>query len=144
MFAAIAFGVAIVIGSFSLDSGEKKEGVYHVILADSDLYKEGVFADVFEIRRGDYQFRFTPNGDSPKTLSIKLEGNSFSFSEEFELVGTPHDTGLSIYYTWDYLGLKEIQMEEDQQLRIEINPHNNLQGPVSLEIIELLLENKGA
>ena len=134
---AIAVVIVIAIGSFSSDSDEKRE-VYHITLADPDLYKEGVFADVFDIQKGDYQFRFIPNGDSPKTLSIKLGGDSFSFSEDFELVGTPHDTGLSVYYTWNYQGLKEIRVEEDQQLRIEINPHNNLQGPVSVELIELV------
>ena len=133
----IAVVIAIAIGGFSSDSDEKRE-VYHITLANPDLYKEGVFADVFDIQKGDYQFRFIPNGDSPKTLSIKLWGASFSFSEEFELVGTPHDTGLSVYYTWNYQGLKEIRIEEDQQLRIEINPHNNLQGPVSVELIELI------
>ena len=144
VFAAVACVIAVVIGNFFFGSDGKKEGVYHIILADPDLYKEGIFADTFEIQKGDYQFRFTPNGDSPKTLSIKLEGDSFSFSEEFELVGTPHDTGLSVYYTWDYLGPKEIRIDEEEELRIEVNPHDNLQGPVSIEIIKLILENKGA
>ena len=136
--AAIGIGLFLAIILFSLNSDVRKEGVFHITLADPDLYEDGIFSDTFEILEGNYQFRFTPNGDSPKTLSITLKGKSFSFSEDFELEGTLHDTGISTYYTWNYLGSNEIQIDDNQQVRIEINPHDNLLGPVSVEIIELI------
>ena len=97
----------------------------------------GFFQIILEFPEGEYQFRFVPNGDSPKILSISLEGNSISFSEDFELIGTPHETGISVYYTWDYLGKKEVKINEDQEIRIEVNPHENLLGSVSIDLIPL-------
>ena len=134
---AIAVGIAVAISFFSSESDKKISEVFHVTLADPDLYKDGIFTDVFEIKKGVYQFRFTPNGDSPKILSITLGGNSFSFSENFELQSTPHETGISVYYTWGYMGSKKIQIAKDQELRIIINPHNDILGPVSVELIPL-------
>jgi len=107
-----------------------------VTLATPDLYKEGIFADSFTIQKGEYLFRFVPNGDSPDMLSVSLIGISFSFSEDFELSGTSHETGISVYYTWDYIGEKRLLVQEGQELEIRINPHGNIQGPVSLDIIK--------
>ena len=132
---AIAVGLAVFAGIFSSDSQEKKIGIYHITLADPSLYEEGIFTDTFDIPKGDFQFRFTPNGDSPKILSVSLEGNSFSFSEDFKLKGTPHETGVSVYYTWEYIGTKNIRTDENQELKIIVNPHENLLGPVSIDII---------
>ncbi|MGI0011421.1 MAG: hypothetical protein ACREAE_08485, partial [Nitrosopumilaceae archaeon] len=72
---------------------------------------------------------------SPQTLSITLNSPKFSFSEDFKLEGTRHDTGISTYYTWDYLGVKEIKVPEDQQLEIVINPHGDILGTVSVYLI---------
>ena len=51
------------------------------------------------------------------------------------LKGTPHETDISLYYTWDYEGARKIQVPEDQQVNIKINPNGNLAGSVSVEII---------
>ncbi len=134
----VFIGVFVVLTMFSFDMSEKtNDGVYHITLANPDLYQDGIFTDSFAIKNGNYEFRFTPNGDSPEILSIKLSGNSFFFSEDFELRGTPHETGTSLYYTWDYLGEKKIEITEEEVLRIEINPHNNIIGPVSVELIRI-------
>ena len=135
--AALVIGIAIILGIFSINQNEKNVEGYHITLADPDLYEDGIFSDNFEIEKGDYEFRFVPNGDSPKMLSISLEGSSFSFSEDFLLEGSPHETGISVYYTWDYLGDKVVKIDEDQRLRIEINPQNNLLGPVSIDLISM-------
>ena len=135
--AAIVIGIAFSLGIFSINQNEKNVEGYHVTLADPDLYEGGIFSDTFEIERGDYEIRFVPNGDSPKVLSISLEGSTFSFSEDFRLEGTPHETGISTYFTWDYLGDKVVNIENDQTLRIEINPHGNLLGPVSIDLISI-------
>ena len=109
--------------------------VFHVRLADPELYENGVYYESFVLEKGVYEFRFTPNGDSPRLLSIKLMGDSISFSEDFVLNGTPRETDISLYYTWNYEGVKKIQNFEDQQVDIKINPNGNLVGPVSVELI---------
>jgi hypothetical protein len=136
-YTVIVIGLAIVVGVFSLNPNEKKIEGYHITLADPSLYKDGIFTDSFDIQKGNYEFRFVPNGDSPKILTINLEGSSFSFSEDFQLEGTPHETGISVYYTWDYLGMKKVIIEENQKLTILINPYNNIVGPVSIDLIPL-------
>jgi len=134
----VFIGVFVVLTMFSFDMSEKtNDEVFHITLANPDLYQDGVFTDSFAIKNGNYEFRFIPNGDSPEILSIKLNGNSFFFSKDFKLQGTPHETGTSLYYTWDYLGEKKIEIIEEQVLRIEINPHNNILGPVSVELIRI-------
>jgi len=136
-YAAVVIGLAIAVGVFSLNPNEKKIEGYHITLADPGLYKDGIFTDSFDIQKGTYDFRFVPNGDSPEILTISLEGSSFSFSEDFQLEGTPHETGISVYYTWDYLGMKKVIIEENQKLTILINPYNNIIGPVSIDLIPL-------
>jgi len=134
---AVSFVIILVFSGFGESEFEKADMVYHVTLANPDLYKEGgIFADSFTIQKGEYFFRFIPNGDSPDMLSIALTGSSFTFSEDFELEGTPHETGISVYYTWDYIGEKRLLVQEDQELEIQINPYGNIQGPVSLDIIK--------
>ncbi len=128
--------VAIAIG-LSLEPNQRKDVNYHVTLADPKLYTNEIFTDTFAIQKGEYQFSFVPNGDSPKTLSIALKGQTFSFAEDFQLNGTLHDTGISVYYTWKYIGKKEIQVPEDQQLQIVIDPHGNLLGSVSVDLIKI-------
>jgi len=128
--------VAIAIG-LSLEPNSKKNVIYHVTLADPKIYINEIFSDTFTIQKGTYQFSFVPNGDSPEILSISLKGTTFSFTENFQLNGTLHDTGISTYYTWEYFGKKEIQVIEDQPLKIEINPHGNLLGSVSVDLIKI-------
>lgn len=128
--------VAIAIG-LSLEPNSKKTVIYHVTIADPKLYINEIFSDTFTIQKGTYQFSFVPSGDSPEILSISLKGTTFSFTENFQLNGTLHDTGISTYYTWEYFGKKEIQIIEDQPLKIEINPHGNLLGSVSVDLIKI-------
>ncbi|MBA4459244.1 MAG: hypothetical protein H2A90_05765, partial [Nitrosopumilaceae archaeon] len=58
------------------------------------------------------------------------------FSEDFKLENTLHQTGISEYYTWEYLGQKEITVSENQQVIIIINPNGNVMGSVSVDILE--------
>jgi len=129
----------IVIGIIGFSSDEpdvENSTVFHVTLADPNLYVNGVYTDSFTIQKGDYIFRFVPNGSSPKVLSIELNGDTFDFSEDFELVGTPHQTGISEYFTWDYDGEKKISISEIQEISIMINPNGKTVGSVSVDILE--------
>ena len=136
-FPIIAFGILLVLIMVTYEPNEKETQVYHITLANPELYQNGIFVDVFEISEGSYQFRFIPSGSSPRILSISLTGKTFTFTNDFELVGTIHETSISEYYTWDYSGTKEIHIFEDQQLTIKINPHKNFLGPVSLDLIPI-------
>ena len=133
IYVGIAIAVVIALG-LSIEPRSEKTVAYHVTLADPKLYTDGIFTDTFEIQKGTYQFSFVPNGDSPQALSIDLKGAAFSFSEDFQLEGTSHETGISTYYTWDYLGKKVIQVPGDQELQIVINPRGNLLGSVSVDL----------
>jgi hypothetical protein len=135
MVVAVTVGAIAVLVSIPSDNSGREEA-FHARLADPSLYVDGVFSESFPVKKGSYQFRFVPNGDSPETLSIALRGTSFSFAEDFKLEGTPHETGISTYYTWKYLGQDTVEISEDQELGITINPHGNTLGPVSVYLIK--------
>ena len=129
--------IAIGLVSFSSDeTSEKKDATFHVTLADPDLYNNGIYTDAFTIDKGEYSFRFVPNGSSPKILSITLNGNNFDFSEDFKLESTSHQTGVSEYFTWEYEGQMIISISEMQEISIIIDPNGNIMGSISVDILE--------
>ena len=132
---AAAVGIVILIGFLGLDFDvNKTDDVFHVTLADPTMYENGVFTDLFKIEKGSYQFGFVPNGDSPQTLTISLSGPNHYSIEKFVLNSKSHETGISQYYTWSYIGDEEstIEISSSQQVQITINPHENYNGPVSV------------
>jgi hypothetical protein len=126
----------IVVGFSSNETSEKNDILFHVTLADPDLYINGVYTEEFILEKGEYFFRFVPNGSSPKILSITLNGNTFDYSEDFDLIGTPHQAGNSEYFTWNYDGQKNIVNSEMQKVSIKINPNGETIGSVSVDILE--------
>ena len=133
--------VVVIVGIFvmvpSLEPSEKNDNViFHVTLADPDLYINGVYTDTFTINQGKHFFRFVPSGSSPEVLSITLNGKDFSFSEDLRLEGTLHQTGASEYFTWEYRGERTILIDETQKVSIVINPNGNVMGSVSVDILE--------
>ena len=129
--------IATFVAIFSLDPSERNSNVvFHVTLADSGLYANGVYTDTFTINEGEYSFRFVPNGSSPEILSIILNGENFDFSEDFNLESTLHQTGTSEYLTWKYVGQEIILISEMQEVFIIINPNGNVIGSVSVDILE--------
>ena len=134
--------IAVVVISSPKDNVQDSDYAYHVNLSESKYGEIGVYEESFEIgdvncqRFCDYKFRFVPNGDSPQTLSISISGDSISFSEYFELVGTSVKTDISQYYTWDYNGQKIFQVSDLEKVKIVIDPHENTKGTVSVYIIQ--------
>lgn len=129
--------IIIVITSFVLNSPDKKSNeVFHVTLADPNLYTNGIYTDKFLINKGDYYFRFVPNGSSPEILSITMHGKNINFSEDFQRQSTLQETGISEYYTWDYNGKKNISILEMEEIAITINPNGNVMGSVSVDILQ--------
>jgi len=129
--------IVIIFASFPSDnSNEQKNTIFHVILADPSMYRNGVYTEELTLEKGEYFFRFVPNGSSPKILSITLKGETFDFSENFQLVGTSHQTGISEYFTWEYDGQKNILISEMQEISITIDPNGETLGSVSVYILE--------
>ena len=127
--------VIIALGSQTNPSERKNESIFHVTLADPKLYVNGVYSSTFVLEKGEYSFRFVPNGDSPQNLAISMKGENFEFSENFKLNGTLHETGISEYYTWDYDGEKSILIPIQKEVSIQIDPNGNVKGSVSVDII---------
>ena len=126
-----------ILAVMSVDSSDEDDDVvFHVTLADPQLYENGIYSDSFLISEGEYYFRFVPNGSSPETLSILLNGAELDFSEDFKLKNTLHQTGISEYFTWEYLGQKDITISENQQVIITINPNGNVMGSVSVSVLQ--------
>jgi len=129
--------VTILGVSISMNSEEKDDNViFHITLADPELYTNGIYTSNFTIESGTYFFRFVPNGSSPEILSIKLSGQNYSFIENFNLKGIPHESETSKYFTWEYEGVKNITIDSMKEITIVINPNNNVMGSVSIDIIK--------
>ena len=112
------------------------EDIFHITLADPELYANGVYTDKFLIEPGTYFFRFVPNGSSPEILSIKLIGQNYTFEENFELVGIPHESQTAKYFTWKYVGNEKIIIDSSQEISISIDPNGNVKGSVSVDLIK--------
>ena len=134
--AAAAVTAIALIGALPGEPVERKKAVFHATLADPELYAGGTYNDVFYAGPGEYVFRFVPNGSSPRVLSVSLAGPSVDYSEDFELVGTLHQTGISEYHTWDYAGEKRITLPEAQEIAIVIDPNGETGGAVSVGILK--------
>ena len=139
---AAIIGVVFVGAEINPDNPENTKiedsEVFHVRLADSSLYENGVYSEMFQIEKGVYKFRFVPNGDSPQKLSIKLltESGVVLMDNHFELEGTLIDDGISSWYTWDYLSKDNmLKIDESQQVKIFVSPNGNLNGPVSIGLV---------
>jgi hypothetical protein len=133
----VVVGVVIAVGILASNSiqSEDENVVFHITLADSKQYKDGIYSHIFQAEKGVYFFRFVPNGDSPELLGITLNGENFHFFENFILKGTLHESGISEFFTWEYEGKSKVEFIDDMELEIIIDPYENLMGPVSVELI---------
>ena len=121
-------------------------------------YRETVF-----LEEGIYEFRFVPNGDSPQKLSVELKcyiscadvNLPEHVSLHYVLVGNLVEEGMSSWYTWEYqidssqisLGFIKtkhqlpcelcVKIDEPQQVEISIDPRGYLNGPVSIELVQI-------
>ena len=128
----------VILGVFiSMNSEEKDDNVvFHITLADPELYTNGIYTNNFTIESGTYFFRFVPNGSSPEILTIKLSSQNYNFIENFNLKGIPHESETSKYFTWEYEGEKNITMDSMEEITILINSNGNVMGSVSVDIIK--------
>ena len=97
-------------------------------------------------RKVPYEFDFVAMGDSPKWLEISVvwSGQGVQvFSEMLYLEGTLVDTGISEYYTWDYVGNKNFEISFKQcpnqktcNYDIIVERHGNLKGSVTISLLQ--------
>jgi len=134
----LIISIITIFGIYHSINSEEKENniIFHVTLANPELYNNGIYTDEFTMEAGTYFFRFVPNGSSPEILSIKLNGQNYNFSENFELKGTPHESETAKYFTWEYEGQKNITNNSLKEISIIINPNGNVMGSVSVDIIK--------
>ena len=143
----IAVGVVIVAIVISMAYGasmnpggneEKRSGgeIWNFRISGTEFHDiSTIMADLGIIEGGTYEIGFVPMGDSPNKISLMIEGEipenqryylddpvkTKIFSEEFVLQRSLVDTGVSKYYTWEYLGQKFIQFPETEgEARYEI------------------------
>jgi len=100
------------------------------------------------LEEGTYKLGFVAMGDSPHKITIAIKGKWTEryyldpswrplFSEEFVLKGTPVDTGISEYYTWEYIGQKYVyipEVEREADYDITITRSGNLKGSVTISL----------
>ena len=145
----------------------KNTTVFHVTLADPALYDcESItaytyckYTETVFLEEGIYEFRFVPNGDSPQKLSVELRSTSPEdvnlskyVSLDYVLVGNLVEEGMSSWYTWEYQidsyddyytdrrvceSCASIGGLEKGQAAITINPKGYLNGPVSIELVQI-------
>ena len=136
IIAIVGFIAIDWITGFSDQKEKNNDIVFHITLANPELYTNGVYTDEFSIEPGTYFFRFVPNGSSPEILSIKLTSQNYEFVENYSLIGTPHESETAKYFTWKYQGKGEIMIESSKQISININPNGNVNGSVSVDLIK--------
>ena len=132
----VGFVVFDWITGFSDEKEKTNNIVFHITLANPELYSNDVYTEKFSIDPGTYFFRFVPNGSSPEILSIKLTSQNYEFRENFNLIGIPHESETAKYFTWMYEGNKIITIDSFQEISISINPNGNLMGSVSVDLIK--------
>ena len=143
---AAIIGVVFVGAEINPDNPENGE-VWSIRMAGPEWDdRQNHRAALPNLEEGTYKIGFVPMGDSPSKIriDIKVRSAEFShpdgglvFSEIFVLKGTPVDTGISKYYTWEYVGQKyvyipEVEGEANYEIRIERS--GNLEGSVTISL----------
>jgi hypothetical protein len=149
---AAIVGVVSVAAQINPDNPENEEDskleVWNTRIAGPE------FDDVFNHRYSPinlerkipYEFNFVPMGDSPERLKISVDGKGSGvevFSEMLYLEGMLVDTGISEYYTWDYVGNKNFEISFKQcpnqktcDYDITVERYGNLKGSVTISLLQ--------
>jgi len=145
---AAIIGMVFVGAQINPDNPEN-EGVWSIRMASPEWDDRPILrASLPNLEEGTYKLGFVPMGDSPTKIRIDIKvrsaGSDFAgatwtpmFSEKFVLKGTPVDTGISKYYTWEYVGQKYVyipEVEREANYEITITRTGNLKGSVSISL----------
>ena len=144
---AAIIGVVFAGAQINPDNPENEDSnseVWSIRMASPEWHdRQTVRASLPNLEEGTYKLGFVPMGDSPHKITIVIKGKStttspnFYFSEEFVLKGTPVDTGISKYYTWEYVGQKYVyipEVEGEADYEIAISRSGNLKGSVTISL----------
>ena len=142
--AAVVVAISIVYGaSTNPDENEEitpNDQVWNIRISGDEFHDLAVFgSEIGNLGIGMYEFGFVPMGDSPQVLRLTISndrGNQV-FSEEFVLEKSLVDTGISKYYTWDYLGNEFAPISKEGNYEITIEREGNLKGSVSISLTKL-------
>ena len=142
---AAIIGVVFAGAQINPDNPENGE-VWSIRMASPEWHdRQTVRASLPNLEEGTYKLGFVPMGDSPHKITIAIKGKStttspnFYFSEKFVLKGTPVDTGISKYYTWEYVGQKYVyipEVEREANYEITIKRSGNLEGSVTISLLQ--------
>ena len=145
---AAIIGVVFAGAQINPDNPENGE-VWSIRMASPEWDDRPILrASLPNLEEGTYKLGFVPMGDSPTKIRIDIKvrsvGSDFAgttwtpmFSEEFILKGTPVDTGISKYYTWEYVGQKYVyipEVEREANYEITIKRSGNLKGSVTISL----------
>ena len=143
---AAIIGVVFVGAQINPDNPENGE-VWSIRMAGPEWDdRQNHRAALPNLEEGAYKLGFVPMGDSPSKIriDIKVRSAEFShpdgglvFSEIFVLKGTQVDTGISKYYTWEYVGQKYVyipEVEREENYEITITRTGNLKGSVTISL----------
>ena len=150
---AAIIGVVFVGAQINPDNPENEKSpnseVWSIRMASPEWDDRPILrASLPNLEEGTYKLGFVPMGDSPTKIRIDIKvrsaGSDFAgttwtpmFSEEFILKGTLVDTGISKYYTWEYVGQKYVyipEVEREANYEITIKRTGNLKGSVSISL----------
>ena len=154
---AAIIGVVFAGAQINPDNPEN-EGVWSIRMASPEWDDRPILrASLPNLEEGTYKLGFVPMGDSPSKIRIDIKVRSASaeedyydgsgsgtgwellFSEIFVLKGTPVDTGISKYYTWEYVGQKHVyipEVEGEANYEIRIERSGNLKGSVTISLLQ--------
>ena len=150
---AAIIGVVFAGAQINPDNPENEKSpnseVWSIRMASPEWHdRQTVRTNLPNLEEGTYKLGFVPMGDSPSKIRIDIKvrsagidfvgtGWELVFSEKFVLKGTPVDTGISKYYTWEYIGQKYVyipEVEEEANYEIKIERSGNLKGSVTISL----------
>ncbi len=148
--AAIAVGIAIAAIAISMTYGAianpgvneeiQNSGIWNIRISGPEFQDlPTIGSEIGVLGKGTYEIGFVPMGDSPEVLNLTImskDGYEI-FGQEFYLERSLVDTGISKYYTWDYIGEKFFTVSERDGYEIIINREGNLEGSISISIEKL-------
>ena len=142
--AAVVVAISIAYGAIANPGGDEEitpnSLVWNMRISGDEFHDLAVFGnEIGNLGAGTYEFGFVPMGDSPQVLRLIIsnERGNQVFSEEFVLEKSLVDTGISKYYTWDYLGNKFAPISKEGNYEITIEREGNLKGSVSISLTKV-------
>ena len=141
--AAAAVAVSIAYGAIANPGTEEESlnsGIWDIRISGPEFQDlPTIGSEVGILGKGTYEIGFVPMGDSPEMLNLRImsEDGYQIFEQEFYLEKSVVDTGISKYYTWEYIGEKFFTVSERDNYEIVINREGNLNGSVSISIEKL-------